>query len=245
MNNLEYLTKLIKRSIPKEVIARGFQTTRALSTIHTNVDFRIQQTILQEWVLSDIDMVAGVETNIDLIYASYNSMPDGVIVEIPLSATGGKAITSFLSIGIGTNVSGGGNTLLDAIRGPEAVADSRIVPVGPNSFYIEGLVSLTGTYLRCMLANDSDFTNLSPRAMPALGELAVLAAKAHLYNELNIAVSKGEIVSGAELGRLSSVIDEYADSLDMYNELLKSWPKINLMQDSQSHNRLIRLLMPH
>jgi len=68
--------------------------------------------------------------------------------------------------------------------------------------------------LTCMLAYDSNFTNISYNMIPSLCKLCVTAAKMIIYNRLKIAIDLAYINTGAEIGAFKDIVDSYSDAAD-------------------------------
>lgn len=243
-NNTDYLIELIRRAIPIEILERGLSTPTLLTTMKPSLNHQLNSIIISGWILRDANVTAGVEVILDMNFANFRTVNNGTIIEIPPALTGGREITSVLSIAYGTTLGTVGSNLTSTAEGPINAVDSRIQLVGPNIIFVEEGLIIANMHLRCMLENNSDFSNISTRALPYLGEMGVLATKSYIYNKLTIPIAENAIIAGVSIGRFSEIINEWADSLEMYNEMRKKWNKINLLQDSVSHGRLIRSLMP-
>ena len=108
---------------------------------------------------------------------------------------------------------------------------------------IKDTVTASGTgLLRCLLANDENFSHLQIRSIPYFTRLCELATKAYIYNEYTIKMDKGRIEGGAEIGRFREIVDGYADAEEMYQEyLLNTWQKVSFMNDRESFERLLKM----
>lgn len=246
MNKVEYLIDSVLREVPSEIITRAFYTPTALNILQPNVRSAISSIIINDWIFRDINLVNGIESIIDLSCARTTTVPNGLIIEIPNSLTAGREITSVLSISVGYG-SGiiGGSPLVDNLSSPAIATDVRLSLVGRNTIFVEASTVSSSLTLRCMLENNTDLSNLSPRVLPLLADLTVLATKAYIYNKLTIALGVSVIHAGSELGRFSDVVNEYADSMEMYKEILRTqWGKASILQDRTTSNRLLRMIMP-
>ena len=246
-NNVSYLLSWIWRSIPKEVIHYAFIPYSEASLLRSSIDYSIRDKVIDGWVLQDTSIVSGQETVVDLAYAKLKDKPGGTIVEIPLSATGGRQIVSALSIVYSLStpyLTKAGNEVANAMIGPPQVSQSRLQVVGPNIIFAEqGIMSGT-RYLRCILENDPDFNNIQKHSLAFLGQLCVVACKAHIYNDTTVRTGAAPIIHGVSYEKISEIIDGYSDAMEIYMDMLRRWEKISHMQDRVSHNRLIRAIMP-
>lgn len=119
----------------------------------------------------------------------------------------------------------------------------RLKVLEPNTVLVSNPVyfSLGMMYMRVLLAHDDTFSDIKPRSYSRLAELAVLAAKAYIYNTLRVELSQGYLHGGQELTAIKDIVDQYADAAQMYQEFLPRIGKIQVMNDAMRYNNLIRL----
>ena len=244
-NNIDYLIGCIHREIPTEILNRAFLPPNGLGQLTPNLDHYIHQEVIANWVLVDCNLVAGIETIIDITGVKRELVNSGMIFHVGLGPTGGRTITSVLSIGYGFNIVAGGQPgIASALTQPLQTSDARCQLVGHNVVYVEGYTGIQLTNLRCVLENDTGFNNVSPRALPLLSELVINAAKAYIYKHLTIRLGTGVIVGGVDTGRITDIVNGYSDANQAYRDLLPKWQKTNFMSDRVSMNRHIRMLTP-
>lgn len=247
MNNISYLIECIKRSIPKEILQFTFCPSAIMGRLNYSLDYMIQNEIMENWVLRDCNIIGGREVTIDLSCASFELAANGYLIKVPVSALGGREITSVLSISYGMSGyfdSRGHNEIVDALSTPLKSTDARIQLVGPNTIFMESRTISGRLFLRCVLDNDKDLGNISPRALVVLEEMAVNACKAFIYTNQTIRVAESAIIAGVSIDKFASIIDEYADAMELYKEHRKVWRKVSLMQDRVTQNRNIRIITP-
>ena len=248
MNRFAYLIEVIKREIPPQILQAAFCPTQiGVGGFSFTIDHALRSTIIENWVLRDLNVLSGQEVTVDLAGAYVREVIGGTIVEIPPGLTAGRQISSVLSI-IYSNgsqyIPAAGSIIAEGHLGPIQVSDSRIQLTGPNTVFVQGgLVSGT-SYLRCCLENESDLGNLHPRSLDYYGELCVLAAKAYIYNEMTIRLEGAYINAGVSIGRFAEIVNEWSDSIEIYKEERKKARKIGMMQDRTSHQRAIRMGLP-
>jgi hypothetical protein len=216
------------------------------NTLRPNLEHLIKSRVIDDWVLVDCNLVAGIESIVDITSCPIDYVNMGMIINVGYQATAGKEITSVLSVGYGYNAMAGGQPgIASALTEPLQTSDARVQLVGPNIIYVEGYIGVWLTNLRCVLANDADFNNVPARAMTSLSDLCTLAAKAFIYKECTVKLSNGVVIRGVDMGKLQGIVDGYADSNTMYREYLTTkWYKVNMLNDRVSMNRHIRRIIP-
>lgn len=244
---IDYLIKSIRNQIPPQVLDYAFKPVNSFNQISPNIDFLIREKVIDGRLLLDCNVIAGIESYVDLSLAHIKDYPGGTLVIIPPSATQGKSITSVLSLSFSMGsyyMTNSGNEIVNAVDGITQMTAARIALVGPNTVYIEGGLISTMRYLKCVLENDSELQNISDRSLPLLAKMAVLACKAYIYNQNVIRVEEKAIVQGIELGKISDIINEYIDANEMYEELMNTkLKKVLILNDRVSHSRHIRMLL--
>jgi hypothetical protein len=252
MNNVQYLLSCIQRQIPKEILSLCFIVIPGLDRLAQNklapsLEYVIQTEIINKWVLTDCNVVAGVEAIIDITRVKSEHLVSGIVLHVGLEPTDGRLITAVLSIGYGFNgLQAGAPGIVSSYTEPVITSDARIQLIGQNIVYVEGYIGVQLTTLRCILENDNNFNNIGPRALPILSDLCVLATKAHIYNTLSVKLSNAVNVNGIDMGKIADIVNEYSDSITTYKELLNTkWFKVNFMNDRVSYNRHIRRITPY
>lgn len=244
MNNINYLLSRILRGIPKQLLNRAFPNPVAISVnkITIPLEERIRLAVIDNCLLLDCNIIGGTETVVDVSSIPAEQTDAGVIIRIGFGPTAGKLITSVLGISYGFAITQTLTaTIASTLAAPPLVSDSRVQVMGQNVIFIEGYLPSRITHVRCIVENSAGFSNIQQRALLVLGDLAVLAAKMIIYNNLIIELGTGVITSGVDTPKMTELVESYADSATMYFEMIGStWKKVNIMQDKVSHNRLIR-----
>jgi len=97
-------------------------------------------------------------------------------------------------------------------------------------------------YFRVDLIETNDLNTKSPKSIILFSEIMEQAVKAYIYNVSDI---KGRIQSqfgGTELTPFQNRISDYSGAEEKYQELLANkWGKVTLMEDGQTHEKLMRL----
>ena len=112
----------------------------------------------------------------------------------------------------------------------QAVMDSHTFassPPKPNVELLSGdLVRLIPSQhsqilwiLTCRIAYDESFTNLNTSSLETFQDLCLAATKAWIYTNTIVALDKGYIAAGYEVGEMKRTIDTYSDAAQRYREL--------------------------
>jgi len=267
MDLFSYCQDQIKWEIPREIIQEAFMPRKydparreryRDNQLGLNVDSIIRREVLEARVGVDVNLCSGVETTIRLTGIPMDIIdPWNIIYRIPQSMTGGRQITAVYSVTFGEgNVIGsnrmmmkGGSPLLEAAAGIymsqapiPAVHSPYVTLVGDNTVLINDAQALPGIlYLRCMLTHEPNFNNIKPAYYRKFAELAILAAKAYIYNRLIIQLDEGEIKAGISIGRFREIVDSYADANQMYKEFLHDkWRVSSVCNDTEKYRRILR-----
>lgn len=189
------------------------------------------------------------------------------VFRIPKTLTNGRRITSALALAYGNNSqlgigyqaqhqsyygSGCGHSpMVDAANGlmaansPIPIVQSALLTIiGENVVMVEDYVPLARSlFLRCIVGNDQEFTNVKPQSYPAFAELVTLATKAYIYNNYYINLGKGYLVGGQELPEIREIISEYRDADELFLTYVREkWNRIAQMNDSRRFQRRLLLL---
>ena len=165
----------------------------------------------------------------------------------------GAGVVGMGSMGGGTGYNGTDNSaMMAALSGNMAAFDkipmtstSRVELVAENTILIyDGINLPNNSYLRCVLANDEDLSNLHLRAYPFFCNLVEYAVKAYIYNQLIVTIDTGELWYGQNLGVFKEIVSSYADSNENYRTYLKEVIEAMLVSnDTQTSMRYLKLVI--
>lgn len=266
MNILSKALDEIKYTIPGPILTEAFKD-RSMAWVSnpTSLDDKIMTKIIRPRVLIDAKLVGGQTADISIagiepqVFDVYN-----MVFRIPKSRTGNKTIYSVLDVGFTptnnifaassfgfsgidpasvNNVNNISRRIGDASSSVPPITTADIEIIGENTILIKNMYSTTNAYyLRCILENDPNMSNISPRSYLAFSKLCQLAVKSYIYNNLIIRMDRAYIEGGQELGSFKSIVENYADAEEMYQTYLaEKWTKIALMNDTFAYNRLIKM----
>jgi len=257
----------IRFSIPEPILRAAFIDNYYWSGVPQSLDDAIMQKVIGPRVMVDANLVGGAFAMIPLANVPTQQVDlYSLIYHIPKELTQGRSILSALSVsympasgswsdgssGYGlTNVGSVSNLasamqrVSDSVSNLPPISNAYVDLIGENTILIRNQARITQSYiLRCILNNDENLNNISPRSWPAFAKLCVLAVKAYIYNELLIKMDQAYLQGGQELGAFKSYVDNLSDANDMYlTHLREVWMVTATMNDVNAHTRLIKLMI--
>lgn len=267
MNPITKAVDEIKFSIPFEVLREAFKETSTWRQTPLSMDEQILTKVIRPRVIVDTNLIGGEPVQISLEgiapvhFDNYTS-----IYEIPPDRVNNRTIVSVLSIGYMPYTmmysNGGlgygavspqtmndtlmaGQKVMDSFSSVPPVSNARAELIAHNTIAVKDQYRITPGYLlRCILANDENMNNLTPRSYLVFANLCVLAVKAYIYNTLNLRLGTAYLQGGQSLDEFKQVVESYSDANEMYSEALKNtWQAVNFMNSSENHSRFIRLMV--
>lgn len=251
----------IHANIPPQILEAAFQDNRMVQRgVPLSIDTRIREKVIDARVRVDCNLTGALQAVIPLqgiIPRRLDSF--SAIYEVPKQLTQGRTITSVLSVSYGeaahmpgsmhymnntSTLESGAGKILDSALDVPLVSSAYVQLIGENTVFIEGELSLpTNMFLRCWMTHDSEFSSIKPASYPVFTELAVLATKAYIYNQLLIPMDQGQLHFGMQLGSFREVVDSYADANQMYKEYLdERWRVTALLNDTLSWRQHLKQL---
>jgi len=136
---------------------------------------------------------------------------------------------------------------MDTVTGQSPYFSAKLSLIAENTILVRyNDFSQEPGFIRCIIQNDEDLLNISPRSYNHFSKLVVLAVKSYIYKELFIRVNAAKLSGGQELGTFKELIDQYADAEEEYQLYLREvWMKVSFMSDDESYTRFIKAsIMP-
>lgn len=254
----------IKYRIPTVVLNETFKDD-SYRAIPTSLDEKIMSKVIRPRVLVDCDLVSGIIATIPIdhitpmILDNYTS-----VYHIPKDFTQNKEIVSVLSVGylpitgsyssaalgygnidpIGFNaVNVNALRVADSVSSVPPVSSAVCELIASNTVVIRDMFKITSMYfIRCVLGNDPNMNNISPRSYLQFARLCELAVKSYIYNTLIVKIDTAYLVGGQELGAFKAYIESLADSEESYRTFLnENWRPTAFMNDVIGYDRFIKL----
>jgi hypothetical protein len=260
----------VKRRINRHILDRAFVQREFTYrfTNQSNVDDQILTMVIRPRVLVDCNIVGGITAMIPLDGLAVDK-PNNftTIIHIPKTRTMNKSIMSVSNVnyydlgisglyagatgyGYNSTIDSGENTAaMNAAMGIMASLDripitstSDATLVAENTIMIKDMISMPpSAVLRCVLQNDEGLNNIQPRSYHDFFQLVEFAVKAYIYNELIVDIDMGELQGGQQLGIFKQIVEGYADAEQNYQDKLKSWMAISVMNDTPAFHRYLKL----
>lgn len=269
MNVIAKAVDDIKRKVPKQILSKVFipydpygRTFQSFS-----LDEQIIENVIKARVLVDCNIIGGTEVLVSLEGLPVDNVNVNMLaVHIPKERTQGRSITSALSVvfvnaaasssvyGANTGMSANGcsSTLLSAANGLLKSFDSipttstaRIQLIAENTILVKEMSMLPGNcYLRCMLSNDEELSNIPMRAYMYFSKLVELAVKSYIYNELIIGIDMGQLEGGAMIGVFKDIVQGYSDAEELYQDyLINTMQGVLFTSDMEAWHRHVKLIV--
>lgn len=262
MNLIQKSLAEVRFNIPREVLDYSFiDADHARSRLPVSTETRIREQVIDARVKPDCNIVGGLETTVDLsqVVPEYLDVYRAVF-RIPKRLTQGRSISSVLSLtfGVGAVMANttlgvqGQSPMLDAANSVlqshlpvPIVSTAAISLIAENTVLVEDNMALPmNMFLRCIIDNDENLSNINPRSYLKFTNLVVLATKAHIFQNAIIRLDVGFIQGGQTIGRIREVIDGYADANEMYYDYLENtWRGVAFLNDTQAKRRHLRSLV--
>lgn len=272
MNPIKKAVDEVRFAIPTAILERAFlrryDSWRAAP--RTSLDEQIIMKVIRARVMIDCNLIGGTQALVDLSGLPQERPADYLtLIHIPKERTEGKSINSVLHVGFTSLMALAGWTgmssnnalasygsfdntasgvlasgLIAAFDKIPMTSTAKCDLVSENTIVVRDAISLPPSILlRCVLANDDDMTNLSPRAYRHFAELVTYAVKAYIYNTLVVNIDQAELQGGQQLGTFKDLVDGYADSNQNYLDYLQqSWEAVAFMADDVTYSRYIQLV---
>lgn len=257
MNAIDKALRDITFSIPAEIRQWIFGVTPIGGRlVPISERQQIRHAVIDARVLPDCDLVGGEQVVVPLERMPYQELPDGsALYQIPSERLQGRRIQVAYSVSSGSQLNeptgrvvrndslltNAAQKIIDAHSFTGNDTTNRVRVVGENVVLVEERLTLNQLYLRCVLTNDANLSNFSPRAFPYFSKLCIMATKAHIYNEGVLRLDAGVLQGGVQLGKFREIIDSYADSNTLYEEYLTTeFTNISFQSDRESFTRHLK-----
>lgn len=260
----------VKAEIPREILEQAFlprrydptRRERYADRVHAgNLDYLMKTEVVDARVAIDVNLLTGTEMFLPLAMAEREMIdPWNNIYRFDHIATGGRHIVTAhevlygLTQGMQIGTFGAFDTrasqflhiskdILNAAGGTPPTGTAYVQLIAPNTVLVNDINQVVGPgVLRCKLCHDLNFSDIKPVYYHAFGELIVLAIKGHIYKELVLEIDEAQLKGGMAIGRFREIVDQYADSNQMYMEYLTTkWQKIGTLNDTEQYRKIMKM----
>lgn len=243
---ISYALQRVRLQVNKTLLDLAFQTNPYYDSYqHASQEAKIRHEIIEQWVLPDLDIVGGDTIVIPLDQITPIEFNNAWVYQVPLSLTKGRHITRINSVETSVADTGPNQTLLDAVYNAshtvQSTGTARIEIVGPNTLACHERIVALNTFIRATIANDQNLANLPMPYHRKFARLVILATQGYIHTKLAGTLVDNARTGGPVSGNLQSILDGYADAIDMYNELLDTqFTRIFQNKDKNHKRRNIR-----
>lgn len=247
-NVIQLVNKYIMTRIPKEVLNEAFRphqegrTLDALIKEKVIIDMVLSQANLYTGKVTKIVMNSSFLKEINVMDDTQVRFMTGqaAVYQIPPEYRENRAISLVLDLSYphqiayahGTDISGFTAARSLANRADEMLTSFTMSPnnITPTPILVDGQsgivrleppISMHSDWiLACCLEFDNNLTGMSKNMIPHLQKLCLIATKMYIYNDLFIKINMGQLVSGSALEAIRSIVEEYRDKDQEYEEAL-------------------------
>jgi len=262
MSAIQYGISHIMRKIPAEVLHLAFLRKADYFSVKTSLEKQISDLVIRNVVLKDTNIVGGMTITIslekcNLTYYEKNRTEHNLVITVPFRVTNGKKILSPLSLvddlGGSSRYNVSNNSLISAMNNKvnhdahigSGFATSNLELIAPNTILVyEECDYLTTGYLKVLVENNENLSNISPKSYINFGKLCVLAAKQFIYNKLVIDIDKGVLYGGHELSKITDIINSYESASEEYDTFLEEkWMKTLFANDKPAMSNFLKAMV--
>jgi len=262
MSAIQYGISRIMREIPAEVLHMAFLRKADFFSVKTSLEKQISDLVIKNVVLRDTNIVGGMTITISLekcklTYYEKNRTEHNLVITVPFRVTNGKKILSPLSLvddhGGSSRFNVSNNSLINALNNKvnhdagigSGFATSNLELIAPNTILVyEECDYLTNGFLKVLVENNDNLSNLSPKSYLNFGKLCVLAAKQFIYNKLTIDIDKGVLYGGHELSKITDIINSFESATEEYNTFLEEkWMKTLFINDKPAMSSFLKSMV--
>jgi len=254
MNAIQYSINSVLHRINRTVLEMVFTNDMF---VNNSLEDKIYNRVIKSRVLPDLDVTGGIMITLPLSRCNIVSQSDTYSVyQIPASLRDNKPIMSALSmISVQGYYMEHYSSLAEMMSGRVAQRNeiipihstARLEVISDDTVIVHDYIIDPTIYsMRIVVANDPYLNNLHTRFYPDFGELVVLAVKAYIYNQLEINLDKGFIVSGHRLDNIQRIVERWESADEKYMELIKTkWYKLQFMNRTESMKRMVSWMIPN
>lgn len=263
-NPIDYALYRIRAEIPIEILNMAFfPTTEHKTTDATNLNQRIREEVIDGLVMTAINNKGGKAISLDIRPDWIEKIsPVTAIVHVPKTATQNRRITSVLNtnfavsalsnagavgmVNQSSSYLNGANRAFRSMAPIPYVGTSNVEVVGENQLEISDFSSMPARIkMLVRIGYDLNFTDLRSNYWEEFCELTLLAVRGYCYNRLLGPMDSAFLQGGVELGRLSSKVDEWSDSMETFKDVLKErWGRITKLNDKIISRRNTSMITP-
>lgn len=263
MNAISFALKLITFDISPEILRLAF--SKAFGRYHrgmVDVEANIEALVIRGYVMVVCNLIGGRDVTIPLIRVPREEVtPYETVYRIPKHLTDGRSIIMLKHIvtadvfhpGVDTGNFQCGrsglalevNNVMNAQAAIPDVGTTKLQLIGDNVVHVRRQTLMSDySHLMAVVEYDRNMSDIQPRVIPVFSEMCLLATKAYIYTQMNVAIDQGVLQGGRELGVIADEVRKYADAHEMFRQQMKEiYQKSLFFNDEVKTERHVNLLM--
>lgn len=265
MDLINKATQEVLFTIPREILKLAYADPANFRAAPISLEEQIKRKTIEARVLVDANIVGGETIIINLTGLTPKQIDKyNYVFEVPGERTNYRRILQVLSVnymaynsmtgqqanGIAApssprvnDVSSAAQRAMDSRSNIPIVSNAECVMVGHNTIMVRNhLITASVVQARIVVCNDEDLMNLSIRNAPYFSKLCILAVKSYVYNTLLVALDRGYLERGQELGVIRTYIEGLSDAEENYQTYLREeWSGVGMMADRLGYDDLLRV----
>lgn len=262
MNAISYAITVITMDIPQEVLRLAF--SKSFGRYHqrnVNIEANIEALVIRGYVMVLANLIGGRDITIPLAGVPREQLnPYDTVYRIPKTLTDGRSIVMVKHIitadvfhpGLDTgnhqcgrgSLALGINHVINAQAPMPDVGTTNLTLIGDNVVLVRRQSIISDyTHLHAVLEYDNNMSDLQRRLYPDFAEMCLLATKAYIYTNMNVAIDEGVLQGGRDLGAIGDIVRGYADAHELFRQRRNLFSKQLFFNDEVKTNRFMGLLM--
>lgn len=264
MSILGYAVDRVMRTIPRQIISTVYGGTSEIFGVPKNPAEEILNQVIRSRVVADTDVVGGIETDVAIEKCIVEKKANNVfVIAIPKESVNNKSVSTILGIRLGaSNVNAFPNFSTNRLVTPTTATGTNAMNlfnsaatmplinfgetsiIGENIFLVRNITYIPQMcFVRCIVNNNDDLSNLSPALKLLFANLCTLAVKADIYNKMIVTIDQARVEGGREIGAFKNIVESYADAEQMYLESIPKWGASIALADRSRNRAMLKLMV--
>lgn len=252
-------------TIPREILKLAYSDPANYRAAPITLEEQIRRKTINARVLVDCNLVGGDTIIVPLTGLKPQQIDQfNYVFEVPPDRVNYRTILSVLSVnymsynsvtpnqaaGVVTptqphlhDVASAANRAMSSRSNIPIISNSECYVTGHNLIMVRNhLITAAVVQARCVVCNDENLMNISIRNAPDFAMLCKFAVKSYIYNTLLVAMDRGYLERGQELGVVRNYIEGLSDAEENYQTFLKeTWGAVGIMSDRLAYEDLIKI----
>lgn len=258
MRPIDYALNYISLRIPKDILEIGFKTDDPADQLTTMND-KILRFVINQHIRPDLDMMGGslLHVNIDMCSVTPVENQIEFLIRVPKTLTNDLSIIRPLNLSSrmlysdqtqiysgtrSTSMMNIASKMINAVDDQPRLTTTNLELIGDNLIRCREPIGMRMyQHLQVLVENNKNFSNIQPQYYDKFGELCLCCTKMVIYNRSVITLNEGYVRGGHEISVVKEIIEGYRDEIEKYDELMKTWRKIAVLNDQHRMHKLIKI----